>query len=144
MKIQKSIWYVLLLILGGLTYLFIFTYQNIQRHKESFHWVNHTHEVIENLNGVRSSFLDVESQLRGFVITGNKVFTQHYNSKSEELFRKISTLQKRTSDNAEQAKHATQLLALVQRKLAFQNEILIRSQTSRSEAEALISKLTGK
>lgn len=144
MKLQKSVWCVLLLILAGIISFVVFTYQNIGRHKEAFHWVNHTHQVIENINAVRASLLDVESQLRGYVITGNRIFTEEHDNEKEKLFQNITTLQTLTSDNPEQKKNTSHLLELAERKIAIQNEILQRSQASTIEAQALIAKLTGK
>ncbi|HEU4903780.1 MAG TPA: PAS domain S-box protein [Flavisolibacter sp.] len=144
MKIQKSIRYLLLLIVGGLAYLVVFIYQNSQRNKESFQWVTHTHEAIEEINAVRASLLDVESQLRGYVISGNPVFTVHYNSKKESLFHTIAVLQKRVSDNSGQSERVQALVGLAQQKIAFQDEVRKSYDVSPDKAHQLISGLEGK
>lgn len=143
MKIQKFIWYLLLLIVGGLAYLLLFTYQNIQRNKESFQWVTHSHEVIENINAVRSSILDVESQLRGYVISGNAVFTTHYNERKEILFHNIVNLRAATNDKAQQQR-ADSLLQLTVQKMNFQDDVLQHFRSSPKEAQQLIAGLQGK
>ena len=102
MRIQKSIWSVLLLLSAGLIYLIIYTYQNIHRHKKSFDWVTHTHHVIEGINAVRSSLFEVESGLRGYVITNNAIFTKDYQQKREDLFNSITHLRQLTADNTSQ------------------------------------------
>jgi PAS domain S-box-containing protein len=144
LKIQKSIWSVLLLLSAGLIYLIIYTYQNIHRHKKSFDWVTHTHQVIEGINAVRSSLFEVESGLRGYVITNNTVFTEHYQQKRENLFNNITRLRKLTQDNTAQRNEITTLMGLMQNKLAFQNEILAKAQSSQQAAETLIAGLKGK
>lgn len=144
MKLQKSVWSVLLLTLAGIIYFVVFTNQNIHRHKEAFQWVNHTHEVIEDINVVRSSLLDLESQLRGFVITGNTVFIQDYQHHRRRLLETINTLQKKISDNPVQKENTTELYRLAQQKIAFQNEILRQRQVSAANAQTLIARLTGK
>jgi PAS domain S-box-containing protein len=144
LKIQKSIRYLLLLIGCGFAYLVVFIYQNSQRNKESFQWVTHTHEAIEEINAVRASLLDVESQLRGYVISGNPVFTVHYNSKKESLFRSIAVLQKRVSDNSQQAERVHALVGLAQQKIAFQEEVRKSYDVSPHKAHQLIAGLEGK
>ncbi len=144
MKLQKSVWYVLLFFLAGLVYLVVFTYQNIQRHKNSFHWVTNAYEVIENINFVRSSLLSMESQFRGFVITGNDVFIQDYQQKKQTLYRNIAVVKELTVDNAVQQKQVSYLLSLAGRKVAFQNKILEKNKVSKQEAQALIAGLEGK
>ncbi|MDQ3279266.1 MAG: PAS domain S-box protein, partial [Bacteroidota bacterium] len=141
---QKSIWSVLLLLSAGLIYLIVYTYQNIQRQKESSEWVSHTHEVIEEINAVRSSLFNIESGLRGYVITKNNVFTRDYRQKGKTLFGNISRLQQLTADNVSQQDHLGKLRVLAQNKLAFQNTILAKTQASQEEAEALIGSLRGK
>lgn len=144
LKLQKPIRYVLLLILAGILYLVVFTYQNIQRHKEATYWVTHTHEVIENISDVRASLLDVESQLRGYVITSNGLFTKGYNRRKETLLQQVAQLRRRTSDNPGQQKNGLQLQRLCNEKLAFQTEILLYNEASQQEAFTLIAKMKGK
>ena len=144
LKIQKPLRYLFLPILCGVIYLIVFIYQNIQSNKESFHWVTHTHEVIENVNEVRSSLFDMESQLRGYVISGNSIFVQHYHQKNEALLHHIARLQKRVSDNAEQQANVALLLHKAEQKIAFQNQLLVRYNASPLEAQQLIAGLEGK
>ncbi|NTS40594.1 PAS domain S-box protein [Flavisolibacter sp. BT320] len=144
MKIQKSIWSVLLLLSAGLLYLIIYTYQNIHRHQRSFDWVNHTHKVIEGINAVRSSLFEMESGLRGYVITSNTVFTADYQKKREALAQDITSLQTLTSDNPGQKANIANLSALMQNKMAFQQAIFEKAHSSHKAAEELIASLRGK
>ncbi len=144
MKLQKSVWYVLLLILAGILYFVVFTYQNIHRHKEASRWVNHTHEIIEDISAVRASLLHVESQLRGYVITSNPVFTKDYTDATATLRQEIRQLQIRTSDNPVQVQNTAKLTALTEQKIQFQNLIFQQLPTSPGNAQQLIAGLTGK
>lgn len=144
MKIQKTIWCLLLLFIGGLAYLLIFRQQNIQRNKESFQWVNHTHETIENINEVHSSLLDVESQLRGYVLTGNPLFISDYDRKKESLFSDIDSLQKLTANSPDQQKNVLALQELANQKIAFQDKVFTQFSSSPAKAQALIAGLQGK
>jgi PAS domain S-box-containing protein len=125
-------------------YLVIFMYQNIQRNKESFQWVTHTHEVIEDIRTVHSSVMEIESQLRGYVISGNPVFIKNYSNKKEILCKNISRLQEHTVDNAQQQKNCAVILQLTHRKIAFQLEVMDRFAASPDKAKELIAGLEGK
>ncbi|RYZ29771.1 MAG: PAS domain S-box protein [Chitinophagaceae bacterium] len=144
MKLQKSIWYILLLIFGSVLYFLLFTYQNIQRNKESFHWVNHTQEVIKTINAVRSDLFEVESQVRGFVISGNTDFLDHYESRKIKLATEAQKLLNLTSDNQRQLQNGKQLLTFVQQKIDFQNKVYNAAIQSRVQGEDVIATMIGK
>ncbi len=134
----------MLLILAGMVYFVFFTYQNIRHHQEASKWVNHTHEVIEDINAVHASLLQVESQLRGYVITANSIFIKDYNSATATLRQNMDRLQARTNDNPVQVRRTTMIEKLAAQKITFQNQIFRLQQTSPSAAQNLIAGLTGK
>jgi len=56
----------------------LFTYQSIQRNAHTAHWVEHTHKVIADSNELIKLLIDMETGLRGYLITGNEVFLQPF------------------------------------------------------------------
>lgn len=50
------------------------SYLSIQNLLSSNSWVNHTQEVISDLNKGNALILDAQSGMRGFLITGNETF----------------------------------------------------------------------
>jgi len=144
LKLQKSVWYILLLIFGSVLYFLLFTYQNIQRNKESFQWVNHTQEVIKTINTVRSDLYELESQVRGFVISGNTGFLDHYESRKIKLVTEVQQVLKQTSDNPRQQLNGQQLLSFIQDKISFQNKVYAAATASRLQGEAVIASMVGK
>ncbi|MCI9844835.1 response regulator [Flavobacterium pectinovorum] len=75
----------------------------------SNYWVNHTQEVIYNLNEGVSIITDAQTSMRGYLITGNEHFLDQYNNaeeKSNNLFDKLDEL---TSDNPSQQKNLRKL-----------------------------------
>ncbi|WP_163401028.1 response regulator [Flavobacterium fluviatile] len=71
----------------------------------SNYWVNHTQEVIYNLNEGISVVTDAQTSMRGFLITGNEGFLEQYNDaekKSDSFFNKLDEL---TTDNPLQQKN---------------------------------------
>lgn len=79
---------------------------------DSNNWVNHTQEVIYNLNAASSVITDAQTSMRGYLITGNKDFLQeHYNAQKESnvYFEKLEEL---TIDNPSQQKRLKELKPL--------------------------------
>ena len=63
-------------------------------------WVNHTQEVIYNLNEGSSIIIEAQTSMRGYLITGDEQFTEGYNdaeAKSNIYFEKLHEL---TIDNS--------------------------------------------
>ncbi|WP_432670794.1 response regulator [Flavobacterium sp. SM2513] len=64
--------------------------------------VNHTQEVIYNLNDSQRIILDTQSGVRGFLVTGNDIFLDRYLQSSLEVNENIDKLEKLTTDNNRQ------------------------------------------
>ena len=134
----------MLLLTAGLLYLIFFTVQNIRQNKELTKWVNHTHFSIETIHDVHANLLDVESKVRGYAITGNKVFTKDYAEKTDLLLQSIARLQRQIDADPQQTKNLQELHVLVNQKLQWQNRIIRERDISQAGAEKLITSLTGK
>jgi signal transduction histidine kinase/DNA-binding response OmpR family regulator/CHASE3 domain sensor protein len=79
---------------------------------KSNYWVNHTQEVIYNLNEGMSVVTDAQTSMRGYLITGNEEFLEQYNDaerKSDSFFNKLDEL---TVDNPSQQKNLQQVKSL--------------------------------
>ena len=91
---------------------------------ESDLWVRHTHEVLENLQGLLSAMESVESSYRGFVLTGNESFVEDYRAgvvsveKDEAAFRNL------TADNPEQQRRLPVLESLVGQKVQLGERLI--------------------
>ncbi|WP_343706052.1 response regulator [Flavobacterium sp.] len=67
-------------------------------------WVNHTQDVIYNLNEGSSIITEAQTSMRGYLLTGDEQFVDRFNdseSKSNSYFEKLDKL---TSDNPSQQK----------------------------------------
>ena len=56
------------------------SYISIKKLLESNFWVNHTQQVIYNLNQGEASVIDAQTSMRGFLITGDLAFIDMYNN----------------------------------------------------------------
>lgn len=67
-------------------------------------WVNHTQEVIFNLNEVNRVLLEAQSSMRGYVITGNRAVLEPYQNAEIRANVFTARLTELTQDNPEQQK----------------------------------------
>ena len=64
--------------------------------------VNHTHKVIETGNEIAAAVVNMETGLRGYLITGEASFLQPYNQGKEQFQALINASKKLVSDNPSQ------------------------------------------
>lgn len=82
-------------------------------------WVDHTHTVIEAINGVVAPVERAETSHRGFVITGQEAFLTPLRSFGDEAREKLGYLQTLVADNPQQRDAAVTLSRVVNEKLEF-------------------------
>jgi signal transduction histidine kinase/CheY-like chemotaxis protein/CHASE3 domain sensor protein/HAMP domain-containing protein len=100
----------------------IASYVSITNLLKSAELVNHTNEVIQDLEGIISYMKDAETGQRGFLLTKDDNFLEPYRGKRELVDSLLTDFKKRTADNAVQQNHADTLRALVARRFAIFEE----------------------
>lgn len=78
----------------------------------SIYWVNHTQEVIYNLNEGVSIITDAQTSMRGYLITGNEEFLDQYNDAEKKSNKIFDTLNGLTEDNPSQQKNLQEVKSL--------------------------------
>ncbi len=53
-------------------------YKNLDRLNENSHWVDHTNKVIQTIDGCGRYLIDMETGMRGFLLTGNDEFLEPF------------------------------------------------------------------
>ncbi|MXN90419.1 response regulator [Flavobacterium sp. Sd200] len=79
---------------------------------ESNAWVNHTQDVIYNLNAGGSELVEAQTNMRGYLVSGNKDFLEQYKGaegRADDYFAKVDEL---TIDNRIQQKNLKELRPL--------------------------------
>lgn len=66
-------------------------------------WIEHTHSVITQANSLIKSVVDMETGLRGFLLTGDEVFLEPYQEANQRWSQDLEKLKKTVSDNPPQA-----------------------------------------
>jgi signal transduction histidine kinase/DNA-binding response OmpR family regulator/CHASE3 domain sensor protein len=86
---------------------------------ESAGWVNHTNEVIRELDEIRAVMVDAETGQRGFLLTGEEVFLQPYENSKTRVMDALETVRRMTQDNPEQQATLAILRKIVDDRLAY-------------------------
>lgn len=106
-------------------------------------WVKHTSEVIAKTNFIGKQVVDLESGIRGFVITADPVFMEFNDKASLELPSSIESLRKLTLDNPQQLKRIDQVVAILTNWKKFSKSV-IDLKNSKGDPTALIRSKRGK
>ncbi len=88
------------------------SYISIKKLLESNFWVNHTQEIIYNLNEGSALVTESQTSVRGYLLTGNKVFLSMYKKSELDANSYFDTLKKLTNDNPKQQKYLRELEVL--------------------------------
>ena len=91
-------------------------YNSLQLHSAQ-DWVNHTHLVLEGLEGVVASVQEAESSARGFVITGSPDYLEPYNRVTAGISAQIGAVQQLVADNPQQLDRLADLKAVARSRL---------------------------
>ena len=102
---------VVLVLVGSLAY------RSILKGEEDRQWVMHTHEVLETLDDVLTNLLDVESGVRGYVLTGEKSLLSPYAAAVGQVAQNMKKVRTLTADNPVQQKSLDLLEPLIAKRL---------------------------
>ena len=104
MKLVQKISAGYAVILAFMIIISIVAYNSLISIDHSVKWVNHTNEVIDIANSVGGSMIDMETGLRGFLITGEENYLEPYYAGINKFDKLIEDGKKKTSDNPEAVK----------------------------------------
>jgi signal transduction histidine kinase len=122
-----------------------FAFHAIDALLESEHWVEHTWQVIDQVERIMSSVKDAETGNRGYLISGNEDYLQPYNSATRDLPTEINRFQTLTADNPAQQLRITEMRAVIEQRLALlQQGIDLRRSGSKDVVGPLVLSGTGK
>ena len=112
----------------------------------SENWVQHTLEVINQVERIMSSAKDAETGNRGFLITGDDRFLQPYTDALRDLPGELDTFNSLTGDNRSQQDRLVELRAVAEERLKHLGKGIEekRRGTSINEIHLLMLSGTGK
>jgi diguanylate cyclase (GGDEF)-like protein/PAS domain S-box-containing protein len=91
---------------------------------ESNWWARHTHEVLDNLNDLRSSMETASRSYRDFVMTGDESFIAPYHADVSIAMRDEANVRNLTVDNPRQQNQLPRLESLMAEKFRFADEMI--------------------
>jgi diguanylate cyclase (GGDEF)-like protein/PAS domain S-box-containing protein len=91
---------------------------------ESNWWARHTHEVLDNLNDLRSSMETASRSYRDYVMTGDESFIAPYHADVSIAMRDEANVRNLTVDNPRQQNQLPRLESLIAKKLRFADEMI--------------------
>jgi PAS domain S-box-containing protein len=120
---------------GALLMLVSVTWMNTTQLIREARWVDHTKDVITELEGLETSITEAETGQRGFLITGDEVYLEPYRRASAKLPERLARIDAMTADNPAQRERAQKLRRDVQERLA-QLDLAVRLTTAGRGGEA--------
>ena len=128
--------------LSALTLLIVagVAYYNITRLIENDSWVKHTYQVRGTLGDLIEKFVDGETGVRGFIITGDAAFLEPYNAAAKAVPQLFEDVRKLTADNPSQQRRFAGLAPLIDTKLTqFRERIELRRSQGLDAATKLVA-----
>ncbi|NRA89126.1 MAG: CHASE3 domain-containing protein, partial [Rhizobiales bacterium] len=75
---------------------------NVAILKQTDEWVEHTHHVISNISQLLANAVDMETGMRGYLLSGTKSFLEPYNNGNAAFINGVNELIETVSDNPAQ------------------------------------------
>lgn len=104
------------------------SYLSIKSLLDSNQMVNHTHDVIYNINNATMVMVDAQTGMRGFLVSGREDFLKRYINAETETNAYIEKLESLTQDNVSQRKSIEELKPL---KRLFFDYLALRIEEKR-------------
>ncbi len=108
----------LLLVLG------FFGYRSASSLQEALKWEKHTQEVLMQLDETFSLAADIESNGRGFALTGDESFLESYGKSEQQIDPDLTGLHRMIADNPKQVAEFENLQTKLAEKSKFNNSII--------------------
>jgi CHASE3 domain sensor protein len=86
----------------------ILTYMVVNSLNDSYKWLTHTHEVIENIHESVTLIAECQNASRGYILTKDPNFLSAYNEYHNEILPQVDRLGVLVSDNPEQVKNVSE------------------------------------
>lgn len=100
------------------------SFSSIRNLLKSAFWVDHTNQVIRELESALSVMKDAETGQRGYLLTGDERFLKPYNGAFDTALARIATIKRLTEDNSEQQTSVERLkYLLIRRQRLLQNSL---------------------
>jgi PAS domain S-box-containing protein len=107
-------------------------------------WVDHSDEVISQSNYLLKLIIDMETSLRGYVITGNEDFLQPYQQAAPVVPQRIAALNHLISDDTDQQRNLAQIDDSFEAWRRYSLNLIGKRHADPAEAQSLAVSYQGK
>ena len=133
---------VVLAVLGGVGWL---AYRHLAAATVADHWQTHSYQVIGEFNELLANLKDAETEVRGYVITGDEKFLEPYQANLSGIVKHLVIARQLTDDNPEQQARLVALKPVIAARLAeLQATIALRQGHDFAGAQARVASGRGK
>ncbi|MFB2773020.1 PAS domain S-box protein [Pelatocladus sp. BLCC-F211] len=123
----------------------VISYWHIVKLIKNEQWVQHTHQVLTQLEDTLSTLENAETGQRGYLITGDISYLESYFVADQEIENKINQLKELTADNPRQQQRISVLQQKIPERLQhLEQGILLRRQKGFVPAQQLVMSGKGK
>lgn len=120
------------------------SFRNSEKFIDTNKWVNHTHEVINEFDLIMAYTVDLETGMRGYVITGNTAFLDPYREARANLDNHLVKVKKLTEDNPAQQANIDLLSKVIAESRGYMEEVIQLRQSDYALAQKSIADGKGK
>jgi CHASE3 domain sensor protein len=135
MTLERNRWVLRSLLLGAIVVVGVNTwlaFRSVEALLASEYWVQHTLEVISQVERIMSLAKDAETGSRGFLITGQRDYLEPYAVARQQLPAALNRYGFLTVDNPVQQANLVEMRAVVEQRMALLEEgIEVRRQSPR-------------
>ena len=119
-----------LLVVGAISY------RGFVVSRESARWVSHTHKVLESIQDLVFAVEGIESNSRGFALTGKESYLESYRAGLLKVAQDRTAIRSLTLDNPEQRQQVPELESLTAQKIERTETVIRRHQARGPEMDA--------
>ena len=113
-----------------------FSHRALTRSSQSDLWVQHTHQVVENLQDVQFAMERIESSSRGFVLTGHESYLETYRASRLRVEQDQAALRNLIMDNPAQQRRLPAVETLAAQQIGRAEMVMSLRRTQGLEAAA--------
>lgn len=121
-----------------------FSFRNSQKFVDSSAMVTHTHEVMYEFEQVLSASVDMESGVRGYLVASNPTYLDSYELARKTVWQHVEKVKTLTADNKTQQQNIERLRALLEKRIAYHNNMLQTYQNDPVQGRTMFATATGK
>jgi diguanylate cyclase (GGDEF)-like protein len=126
------------LAIGVVAVIALIAIQTTRKLIDDNYWVNHSEEILIELNSTLSVLVETETSQRGYVISGDEQFLAPYESTTTEIQNHVARLQRLAEDNPSKQLQIPVLAKKIKEKMDHNAEVIETRKTKGFEAASLL------